>query len=130
LTKPAPRIRRPPLILDLAALSSWHSSAVAALLAAQQRINAHPSAQMILANLPRPLLERLHDTRLAGRFTIADTTDSTIRKITPQRDAERRSEGWLTSTSLAGRVEDPAPRRVHGLERCVIRVNPLSRRPD
>jgi hypothetical protein len=42
---------------------------VAALLTAQQRINAHnPSAQMILAGLPRPLLQRLYDTGLAGRY--------------------------------------------------------------
>jgi anti-anti-sigma factor len=73
----------PPLILDLAALTSWHSSAVAALLTAQQRVNAHPSAQMILAGLPRPLFQRLHDVGLAGRFTVADTTDNAIRKITP-----------------------------------------------
>jgi len=80
----------PPLILDLAALTSWHSSAVAALLTAQQRINAHPSAQMILGGLPRPLLQRLYDTGLAGRFTIADTTDNAIGKITPLRDPEPR----------------------------------------
>jgi anti-anti-sigma factor len=72
-----------PLILDLAALTSWHSSAVAALLTAQQHVNAHPSAQMILADLPRPLVQRLHDTGLADRFTIVDTTDNAIRMITP-----------------------------------------------
>jgi anti-anti-sigma factor len=73
----------PTLILDLAAVTSWHSSAVAALLIAQQRIDAHPSAQMILADLPGPLLQRLRDTGRASRFTIADTTDNAIRKITP-----------------------------------------------
>lgn len=73
----------PAVILDLGALTSWHSSAVAALLIAQQRVGAHPSTQMILADLPGPLLQRLHDAGLASRFTIADTTDSAIRKFTP-----------------------------------------------
>jgi anti-anti-sigma factor len=77
----------PPLVLDLAGLTSWDSSAVAALLTAQRRISARPSAQMILAGLPGPLLQRLHDTGLASRFTIADTTDHAI------GDAARRSEG-------------------------------------
>jgi anti-anti-sigma factor len=77
----------PPLVLDLAGLTSWDSSAVATLLTAQRRISAHPISQMILAGLPGPLLQRLHDTGLASRFTIADTTDHAI------RDAERRSEG-------------------------------------
>jgi anti-anti-sigma factor len=77
----------PPLVLDLAGLTSWDSSAVAALLTAQRRISAHPISQMILAGLPGPLLQRLHDTGLTSRFTIADTTDLAI------RDAERRSEG-------------------------------------
>jgi anti-anti-sigma factor len=72
-----------PLILDLAALTSWHSSAVAALLMAQQQVNAHPSAQMILAGLPGPLLQRLHDAGLTSRFTVTDTTENAIRKITP-----------------------------------------------
>jgi anti-anti-sigma factor len=77
----------PPVILDLAALTRWDSSAVAALLTAQQRINVHPHAQMILTSLPGPLLQRLHDAGLASRFTIADTTDQAIRKIGPQRGA-------------------------------------------
>jgi anti-anti-sigma factor len=73
----------PALILDLAALTSWHSSAVAALLIAQQRVDAHPSTQMILADVPGPLLERLRGTGRASRFTIADTADNAIRKFTP-----------------------------------------------
>ena len=77
----------PPLVLDLAGLTSWDSAAVAALLTAQRRISAHPIAQMILAGLPGPLLQRLHDNGLASQFTIADTTDHAI------RDAERQSEG-------------------------------------
>ena len=77
-TIPAPR-----LVLDLAGLTFWDSSGLAALLTAQQRINARPPAQMILAGLAGQLLQRLHDTGLASRFTLADATDNAIREITP-----------------------------------------------
>lgn len=77
-TTPTPR-----LVLDLADLAFWDSSGLAALLTAQQRINVRPAAQMTLAGLPGPLLQRLHDTGLASRFTLADTTDDAIREIIP-----------------------------------------------
>jgi anti-anti-sigma factor len=77
-TTPAPR-----LVLDLADLTFWDSSGLAALLTAQQRINARAPAQMILAGLSGQLLQRLHDSGLASRFTLADTTDNAIREISP-----------------------------------------------
>jgi anti-anti-sigma factor len=77
-TTPAPR-----LVLDLADLTFWDSSGLAALLTAQQRINARPAAQMTLAGLPGQLLQRLHDTGLTSRFTLADTADNAIREIIP-----------------------------------------------
>ena len=85
-TTPAPR-----LVLDLAGLTFWDSSGLAALSTGQQRINTRPPAQMILAGLPGQLLQRLHDTGLASPFTFADTTDNAIREIIP---------GWASPRSV------------------------------
>ena len=61
------------LILDVTGLTWWDSSGLAALITAQQRINAIPAAWMVLAGLPGQLLGRFRDGGLAGRFTLADS---------------------------------------------------------
>lgn len=73
-----------PLVLDLAGLSSTDSAAVAALLTARQHASSHQPAQMIMASLPEPLLQRLNDSGLARQLPIAHTVDDAIRQlITP-----------------------------------------------
>jgi len=71
----------PHLILDLAGLTLWDSSGVAALLAIQQRVNAHPPARLILAGPPERLTERLRDAGLAGRFTVTSTAQEGVRLL-------------------------------------------------
>jgi len=71
-----------PLVLDLRGLASWDTSTVAALLTAQQHVDAHTAVRMMLAGLPGPYLHRLHESGLAERFAIADTLDDAICKIT------------------------------------------------
>jgi anti-anti-sigma factor len=71
------------LILDLTGLSFWDSSGLAALITAQQRVSARPGAQLILAGLPGQLMQRLQDTGMAGRFTIAGTTADAIHQLGP-----------------------------------------------
>jgi anti-anti-sigma regulatory factor/anti-sigma regulatory factor (Ser/Thr protein kinase) len=73
----------PRLILDLAALTRWDSSGVAALLAVRQRVDAHPPARLVLAGLPDRFAQRLRDSGLAARFTIAGTAQHAIRLLTP-----------------------------------------------
>jgi anti-anti-sigma factor len=70
------------LILDLAGLAWWDSSGLAALITAQQRISRDRSARMILASLPGPLAERLHEAGLAGQFTLADSTAAAVTALT------------------------------------------------
>jgi anti-anti-sigma factor len=60
------------LVLDLAALTSWDSTGLAALITAQQRISATPNARMVLAALPDHLEKRLRHTETADRFTLAE----------------------------------------------------------
>jgi anti-anti-sigma factor len=73
------------LVLDLADLTIWDSAGLAALLTAQQHINAHPNARMILSTPPPALLHKLTDTGLADRFTLADTADDAIGELSPGR---------------------------------------------
>jgi hypothetical protein len=57
-----------------AGLVAVHVAAgLAALITAQQRINAVPAARMVLAGLPGQLIGRFRDGGLAGRFTLADS---------------------------------------------------------
>jgi anti-anti-sigma factor len=69
------------LILDLADLTTWDSFGLASLLTSQQHINAHPPARMVLTTLPSVLLHRLSQSGLADRFTLADTIDNAIGKL-------------------------------------------------
>jgi anti-anti-sigma factor len=78
LTVTTPDLR---LALDLADLTTFDSSGLAALLAAQQHIKARPPARMILTTLPPALLHKLNDTGLASRFTLADTIDDAIEEL-------------------------------------------------
>jgi len=70
------------LILDMSALTWWDSSGLAALVTAQQRISHDRSARMIVAGLPGPLAERLHEAGLAGQFTLADSTAAAVTALT------------------------------------------------
>jgi anti-anti-sigma factor len=70
------------LILDMSALTWWDSSGLAALITAQQRISHDRSARMIVACLPGPLTERLHEAGLAGQFTLADSTAAAVTALT------------------------------------------------
>jgi len=71
------------LVLDLSGLSGWDSSGLAALITAQQRINAAPPARMILVGLPDHLAKHLREADLADRFTLADTPAAAVRTLTP-----------------------------------------------
>jgi anti-anti-sigma factor len=71
------------LVLDLSGLSGWDSAGLAALITAQQRINAAPPARMVLAGLPAHLAKHLREASLAGRFTLADTPAAAVRTLTP-----------------------------------------------
>ncbi len=76
------------LILDLAGLTSWDSSGLAALLTAQQWISADPAARMILAAMPGHLAKRLHDAGLARRFTLAADTGAALSMFMPPPTGE------------------------------------------
>jgi anti-anti-sigma factor len=71
------------LVLDLSGLSGWDSAGLAALITAQQRINAAPPARMVLAGLPAHLAKHLGEAGLAERFTLADTTPAAVTTLTP-----------------------------------------------
>ena len=71
------------LILDVTGLTWWDSSGLAALITAQQRVNAVPAARMLLAGLPGQLLGRLRDGGLAGRFTLADNIADALASFRP-----------------------------------------------
>lgn len=62
------------LVLDLAGLTWWDSSGLAALVTAQRWVSADRGARMVLAGLPGHLVTRLHEAGLAGRFTLAGST--------------------------------------------------------
>jgi anti-anti-sigma factor len=70
------------LILDCTRLAWWDSSGLAALITAQQRISRDRSARMIVAGLPGPLAERLHEAGLADQFTLADSTAAAVTALT------------------------------------------------
>lgn len=71
------------LVVDLAGLTVWDSTGLAALLMVQQRISADPAAAMVLAGLPGNLADRFGDAGLAGRFAVAGGTDEAIGMIAP-----------------------------------------------
>jgi anti-anti-sigma factor len=78
----APGLR---LVLDLTLLSGWDSSGLAALITAQQRVNHDHHARMILAGLPGPLVQRLREADLKGRFTLAASTAAAVDALTSPR---------------------------------------------
>jgi anti-anti-sigma factor len=78
LTAAVPDLR---LVLDLADVTAWDSSGLAALLTTQQHITARPPARMILSTTPSGLLHKLTDTGLANPFTLADTIDDAIDEL-------------------------------------------------
>ena len=61
------------LVLDLSGLSGWDSVGLAGLITAQERIDAHPGARMVVASLPGHLRRRLRGVGLDGEFTWAST---------------------------------------------------------
>jgi anti-sigma regulatory factor (Ser/Thr protein kinase) len=71
------------LLLDLSGLSAWDSVGLAALVTAQQRINAAPPARMVLAGPPAHLAKHLREASLADRFTLADTTSAAVATLSP-----------------------------------------------
>ena len=68
LAETVPALR---LVLDLSGLSGWDSVGLAGLITAQERIDAHPDARMVVTGLPGHLRQRLRDADLDGRFTWA-----------------------------------------------------------
>jgi len=78
----APDLR---LVLDLTLLSGWDSSGLAALITAQQRVNHDHYARMILAGLAGPLVQRLREAGLKGRFTLAASTAAAVDALTSPR---------------------------------------------
>ena len=69
------------LVLDLAGLTGWDSSGLAALITAQRQVRADPAAQMVLAGLPGPLSGRLRDSDAGDRFTLAGTRAEAVRML-------------------------------------------------
>jgi anti-anti-sigma factor len=63
------------LVLDLAGLTLWDSSGLAALITAQRWIDGDPAARMVVAGLPGHLVQRLRDAGHAGRFTLVPSAD-------------------------------------------------------
>ncbi len=63
------------LILDLSGLTGWDSCGLAALIMAQQLVDNHPGARMIVAGLPGHLRQRLLAAGLPRRFTLAESVD-------------------------------------------------------
>lgn len=59
------------LVLDLTAMTWWDSGGLAALITAQQDINASPSATMILTGLPSGFRRRLEVIDVTGQFTLS-----------------------------------------------------------
>ena len=70
LAETVPALR---LVLDLSGLSGWDSVGLAGLITAQERIDAHPDARMVVTGLPGHLRQRLRDADLDGGFTWAST---------------------------------------------------------
>ena len=70
LAQAVPALR---LVLDLSGLSGWDSVGLAGLITAQERIDAHPGARMVVAGLPGHLRRRLHGVGLDSEFTWAST---------------------------------------------------------
>lgn len=66
------------LILDLAGLTFWDSFGLAALLRAQSHVGAGPVTQLMLCDVPEPLLHDLRATGLSERFTFAGSTKQAI----------------------------------------------------
>jgi anti-anti-sigma factor len=61
------------LVLDLSGLTGWDSVGLAGLITAQERIDAHPGARMVVTGLPGHLRRRLHGAGLDDGFTWAGT---------------------------------------------------------
>jgi anti-anti-sigma factor len=70
LAQAVPALR---LVLDLSGLSGWDSVGLAGLITAQERIDAHPGARMVVTGLPGQLRRRLRGAGLDGGFTWAST---------------------------------------------------------
>jgi anti-anti-sigma factor len=71
------------LVLELAQLTLWDSSGLAALITAQRRVSADPAARMVLAGLTGYLVQRLHEAGYAGRFTLAGSTAEAVGTFAP-----------------------------------------------
>jgi anti-anti-sigma factor len=69
----AQAVRALRLVLDLSGLSGWDSVGLAGLITAQERIDAHPGARMVVTGLPGQLRRRLRGAGLDGGFTWAST---------------------------------------------------------
>jgi len=70
--------------LNLSELTWWDSSGLAALVIAQQQVNAHSGARLVLAGLPGHLAQRLHDAGLGGQFTLARSTAEAVDSFNPK----------------------------------------------
>jgi anti-anti-sigma factor len=70
LARAVPALR---LVLDLSGLTGWDSAGLAGLITAQERIDAHPGARMVVTGLPGHLRQRLRGAGLDSGFTWAST---------------------------------------------------------
>ena len=70
LAQAVPALR---LVLDLSGLSGWDSVGLAGLITAQEQVDAHPGARMVVAGLPGHLRPPQYGVGQDGEFTLAST---------------------------------------------------------
>ena len=75
LAQEVPALR---LVLDLSGLTGWDSVGLAGLITAQERIDGHPDARMVVTGLPEHLRPRLRGAGLDIGFTWASTPDEAL----------------------------------------------------
>jgi anti-anti-sigma factor len=62
------------LVLDLAAMVSWDSIGIAALITAQRRVNGSPAVTMVLTGMSDDFRQRLYAIDITRQFTLGNAT--------------------------------------------------------
>jgi len=69
------------LVIDVGGVTACDAFGLAALLRVRESISVHPAAELILADLPGPLARNLDEADLAGRFAVADSAETAVRRL-------------------------------------------------